>query len=533
MQKYTDVVTSSRSGAAIPDLRVTVKTYPAGATATIYSDDGITEKANPLTTDDNGEFWFYAADGDYTLTVSGGSITSRTIGPVTLLDPDDDDLLASSNVGFTPSGSGAVARSVQAVLRDYGKLVTDFGATGDGTTNDSAAIQAAITAAVNAGGGYVIFPPASSGYSIGTAISMSFTADKDVSVTLIGFGKRSRLVAASGSGIDMITLTNTVQNARRVHFRGLFLNLNNTATAGIVLNNCSYDTVENCEFANIGTGKGVKLTGICGGIRVTEGFFFEGSSSGTGVSIEDTSVKNHVSDCYFGESLPIGVSLASGTSENKVADCTFFGVSTAVAINASHRNTVTDNIIDETGSHGITITSANRNQITNNTIRDYGSEANQQNGIFINTAGSVDADDNVIRGNTIIEANAEGNSAHIRIAETSGASNRTLVENNDLDSSATVAIQDAGTSTRIRNNRGYVTENNGTATVANATTSIAVTHGLSTTPALDDISVTPTNDLGNATKFWISTPTSTQFTINVDADPGAGTATFVWTASIQ
>lgn len=74
--------------------------------------------------------------------------------------------------------------------------------------------------------------------------------------------------------------------------------------------------------------------------------------------------------------------------------------------------------------------------------------------------------------------------------------------------------------------------NDGTATVLNGTTTIAVSHGLSKTPGLKDIHVTPTNDLGSAVKFWISNATSTQFTINVDADPGATGATFAWDVHI-
>jgi hypothetical protein len=107
MQKYTDVVTSARSGAAKPDARVTVKTYPAGVVATIYSDDGVTTQDNPITTDSNGEFSFYAADGLYTITVSGTGITERTIGPILFHDPaDDDDYAQAADVSFTPSGSG-------------------------------------------------------------------------------------------------------------------------------------------------------------------------------------------------------------------------------------------------------------------------------------------------------------------------------------------------------------------------------------------------------------------------------------------
>lgn len=84
------------------------------------------------------------------------------------------------------------------------------------------------------------------------------------------------------------------------------------------------------------------------------------------------------------------------------------------------------------------------------------------------------------------------------------------------------------TTLKINEVNGYVTENNGTATVASGSTSIAVSHGLSYTPSLNEISIEPTNNLGNATKWWKSSPTSSQFTINVDVDPGATTATFTW-----
>jgi len=54
---------------------------------------------------------------------------------------------------FTQSGVGAVARTAQSKMRDI-VSVTDFGAVGDGVTNDTAAINLAIAAAVK-----VYFPP--------------------------------------------------------------------------------------------------------------------------------------------------------------------------------------------------------------------------------------------------------------------------------------------------------------------------------------------------------------------------------------
>jgi len=96
-------------------------------------------------------------------------------------------------------------------------------------------------------------------------------------------------------------------------------------------------------------------------------------------------------------------------------------------------------------------------------------------------------------------------------------------------SGPTVALlETGGTNTIVRNNIGWKTENTGTATVLSGTTSIAVSHGLDTTPALANLTVTPTNSLGSATRFWISGVTNTSFTINVDVNPGVTTATFAW-----
>jgi hypothetical protein len=90
----------------------------------------------------------------------------------------------------------------------------------------------------------------------------------------------------------------------------------------------------------------------------------------------------------------------------------------------------------------------------------------------------------------------------------------------------------AGAAYLCADNVNFVTKSQGAASVTNGTTSIAVAHGLSLTPGVSNIQVTPTNNLGSATKFWISTPTSTQFTINVDSDPGVTTATFAWLSDV-
>jgi len=63
--------------------------------------------------------------------------------------------------------------------------VTEFGAVGDGSTDDAAAIQSAINAAYSAGGGIVFFPEGQ--YNVGTTLNLFSN------ITLHGTGRSSRI----------------------------------------------------------------------------------------------------------------------------------------------------------------------------------------------------------------------------------------------------------------------------------------------------------------------------------------------------
>lgn len=140
-------------------------TYVAGTTTPLatYTDAGAgTPNANPIILDSRGEanVWLGSSSYKLKLTTSADS----ELWTVDNIQSDSakvlGDLAASGGsalVGFLQSGASATARTVQAKLRDV-VSVKDFGAVGNGTTDDTAAISAACAAIQAAGGGVLYFP---------------------------------------------------------------------------------------------------------------------------------------------------------------------------------------------------------------------------------------------------------------------------------------------------------------------------------------------------------------------------------------
>jgi hypothetical protein len=112
MQKYVNSV-AGNTGMPVANASVQVNLYPAGTPATIYSDNGVTAAANPLTTDTNGAFSFYAADGHYQLVISGTNIQTQTINDILLVDHLPADLPTSlpGSTGQTWNNGGVISVS--------------------------------------------------------------------------------------------------------------------------------------------------------------------------------------------------------------------------------------------------------------------------------------------------------------------------------------------------------------------------------------------------------------------------------------
>lgn len=100
MQRRFDVV-QDRRGNAIGSANVSVRDS-VGNLATIYSDDGNTTASNPLVTNTDGEYTFFAPNGKYDLEIVASGYPTETISDQVLFDPADLTAQAITDYGFVP-----------------------------------------------------------------------------------------------------------------------------------------------------------------------------------------------------------------------------------------------------------------------------------------------------------------------------------------------------------------------------------------------------------------------------------------------
>jgi hypothetical protein len=261
----------------------------------------------------------------------------------------------------------------------------------------------------------------------------------------------------------------------------------------------------------------------------------EQSNGGDGRAIRlANSDENLISGCTFQDN-----GRAAATEPNHIYDLaglnhvianSFVGGQTGVKVQGSN-NIIALNTFDGCKNAATIRVNGARNKINDNRIYNVGFTGTNIDGIWVDNVSDTQINSNFF--DTIATVDAAGGTARSAVNMSSGPATNAVVQDNTILASGQAynggaIIRGTGTGHIVRNNRGWTTESKGTATVTSAATSVAVTHGLSVTPALQDITVTPTNNGGTSTAWWISGVTSTQFTINATPAPGATTATFAW-----
>ena len=321
------------SSNGVPMVGGTLETYIAGSTtpATTWQDSALTiANTNPISLDARGEcvLWLDpAVVYKFVLKNAQGVIqwTQDNISnPAALANSLRADLAASSGaslVGFLQAGAGAVATTVQSKLREC-VSVKDFGAVGDGVANDTAAIQAAITAVAQAGGA-VYFPAGT--YKISTALTMD-TASYSKGLLLYGDGRNS-IINQVGAGQDAIKFS-TTQFLQNGGIRDM--QIITAATAGHVINivyGCTCCFFDNVEMTQGNPDKAIiygDYTSFGGGIYDTK---FRGGSWYLHAASTEAGVRILANGTIFNENLFENLRLYNANTAQ------FFKITTVVAAN--------------------------------------------------------------------------------------------------------------------------------------------------------------------------------------------------------
>jgi hypothetical protein len=127
----------------------------------------------------------------------------------------------TSGTTISPTDAGALFDDYDTGFTKLGEIASfkDFGAKGNGSTDDTSAMQTAITAAIS--GGFALYMPAGT-YKITSALTVSG------SLTIIGEGRDKSIILLGTTTQDGISITGTSP----VYFRDFGFQVSGTPTAG-------------------------------------------------------------------------------------------------------------------------------------------------------------------------------------------------------------------------------------------------------------------------------------------------------------
>lgn len=253
--------------------------------------------------------------------------------------------------------------------------VKDFGATANGTTDDTTAIQATLDAVPDSGG--TILFPACSGASF-----YRITANLNIksNTTILGYGAKIKNIGTGVfAGLRAVGTAGTYKS--NVSIFGIEVDLNGTSLADVnaigILGSFINDfRVEDCIVRNA-WGQGIALGR--GGTRcwIHENAIHD--SWGDNIHVGDPDSGHTITDWWITENASYGADDG--------------GIAGGIA--GAYRGVIADNIVDGAGGPGIDLSGANTVTVRGNKVYNY-----LQHGIRLNTFGVDNSDVDVV-GNTV------------------------------------------------------------------------------------------------------------------------------------
>jgi hypothetical protein len=266
-----------------------------------------------------------------------------------------DITLNASQVLYDPAGVDAVQTTVQAKLRET-VSVKDFGAVGDGVTNDTAAIQAAVDF-LTPGGGTVYLP--SGTYLVDTIVfpydNGTTNADPSTTINFIGSGMTSTILLMNSPTNPVIAMSRAVANFRMTGatFSDFAVKAAPTGSVGnsnhIAIDAIGFDAVifRRIKFMSNGaTGSVCMMFRTIAQPQLTYGQTFEGIIA-----------SGNVGPAYVVKTQGNGVDALSNTNILQIRDCWVYNNSdmiTAFELSSCSLYQVINCEIESSGNYGIT-----------------------------------------------------------------------------------------------------------------------------------------------------------------------------------
>jgi hypothetical protein len=352
-------------------------TYAANTTtpqATFTNRAGTVANANPIILDARGEATVYLTPGvmyDYVLTTSG-DVTVWTREDVSA-DAGDADA-----VSFLQSGTGAIPQDIQTKLRRNLLDVMDYGAAGNGTTDDTAAFTKAVTECQARGGGTVLVPR-------GTFLVTGFTIPDGPSVLLRGEGADSVIKTNTTSG-DIVTVVPWYSGLANLKVSG-----NPSRTAG---SNINLTGVGNFAYKCYieGDRNGIRMSGVA--CKIVECEFFYAAAGSDRIYATGGDTSQLIQNCimYANPGIHAGI-YVDNSAALKIYDNDVVGQGISLLISPGNGQHVFSlwsrgNFYDS-ATAGVLVNPSGTGQVTRLAITDDWASSHSQNGIQLIASGSA------------------------------------------------------------------------------------------------------------------------------------------------